>query len=76
MFIDASLRSKSGQEYLVPSAVTKVYNDDRLTYVPVINLSDRQLILTNSQFLVRAYPFHPRRVQKKIMGVDAKKSKQ
>ncbi|KAJ8917081.1 hypothetical protein NQ315_013000 [Exocentrus adspersus] len=56
-YVEASFRCKEGSEYCIPRTVIRLQSDE--AHIPVINLSNSDIILADTKPLVRAWPCVP-----------------
>lgn len=55
VYIEGNLRMQEGKESCVPHAVLRI-NEDRVTYVPVINFSEQDIVLKAKKVVARCWP--------------------
>lgn len=56
--VEADVRYEPGQEYAIPRTLVN-YDNNKTTYLPVLNLSERDLIITAKHPIVRAWLCQP-----------------
>jgi hypothetical protein len=58
VMVDASVRSKEGQEHLIPRTIIRVVHNQPC-YLPLVNLADRDLTISSKRLIARATPCLP-----------------
>lgn len=56
LFVDASLRLKENQECCIPRVVLSVFDNISEPVLPVINLSDQDIVIRKGDLIARAWP--------------------
>jgi transposase InsO family protein len=74
VMVDAGVRSKEGQEHLIPRTVIRVAHNQPC-YLPVINLADRDLIISSKRVIARATPCFPDSENEAVGGLRVNRTK-
>lgn len=72
-FIDVHLRTHEGQEAIIPRTVIRL-EQDKVTYVPFVNLSENTIRIKKGDTIVRAFPCYEETiVEESVSKIDDEK---